>query len=151
MVPKSREILELLKPNRILRLPEGHVLHGSHEYACWMSMHNRCRFDADYKHMLIQEEWFSFFVFLSDLGHAPSPEHTLDRIKNHEGYVRGNVRWATKAEQTRNRSCTIFLTIGEDTKPLAQWCEELDLNYDTCKKRYQRGWPPLEVLHGRRR
>lgn len=40
---------------------------------------------------------------LSALGPKPTPEHSLDRIDNDKGYIPGNLRWATKKEQSSNR------------------------------------------------
>lgn len=39
----------------------------------------------------------------STLGPKPTPEHSIDRVDNDEGYVPGNLRWADKAEQVANR------------------------------------------------
>jgi hypothetical protein len=40
---------------------------------------------------------------LSALGPKPTPQHSLDRIDNDQGYIPGNLRWATKSEQNKNR------------------------------------------------
>jgi hypothetical protein len=52
----------------------------------------------------ICERWLSSFTdFLIDVGESPSFEHSLDRKDNNGNYEPGNIRWATKLEQTRNR------------------------------------------------
>lgn len=48
----------------------------------------------------------SFKNFKSGVGEPPSASHTLDRIDNSKNYTAMNVRWATRAQQTRNRSTT---------------------------------------------
>ncbi len=49
-------------------------------------------------------EWVkSFKEFFSHIGPKPSPELTLDRIDNKKGYEPGNVWWATRKQQSRNR------------------------------------------------
>ncbi len=47
----------------------------------------------------------SFEAFLAYVGPRPSPKHTLEREDNAKGYERGNLRWATRVTQGRNRDC----------------------------------------------
>lgn len=56
----------------------------------------------------------SFGQFLQDVGLAPSKRHTLDRINNDGNYEPSNVRWATIAEQNRNKQKTIIFN-GESS------------------------------------
>ena len=50
------------------------------------------------------DEWRNDYVaFLSHIGRKPSNYHTLDRIDVNGNYEPGNVRWATKAQQQRNK------------------------------------------------
>jgi hypothetical protein len=49
--------------------------------------------------------WHDFDAFVADMGHRPSALHTLDRFPDGNGdYGPGNVRWATRSEQTANRA-----------------------------------------------
>jgi hypothetical protein len=41
--------------------------------------------------------------FIADIGHRPSPLHSLDRIDNNGHYEPGNVRWALRIDQLHNR------------------------------------------------
>ena len=58
----------------------------------------------------VASEWLpggdggGFDRFLAHVGLRPSERHSLDRIDNDAGYMPGNVRWATQAEQVRNRA-----------------------------------------------
>lgn len=77
----------------------------------WRSMHSRCRATSGSNHaryvkrgIQVCPEWSSYAVFLKDMGEAPSPAHSLDRIHNDRGYSKGNCRWATKQEQMFNQS-----------------------------------------------
>lgn len=80
------------------------------EYGTWTSMRSRVLNPrhpqyADYggRGITICPEWDSFVQFLADMGPKPSPEHSLDRIDVNGNYEPGNCRWATHAEQGRNK------------------------------------------------
>lgn len=72
-------------------------------------MHSRCtnpqcdsyvRYGA--KGVTICDRWADFKNFYADMGERPTG-HTLDRVKNAEGYGPGNCRWATPKDQRANR------------------------------------------------
>jgi hypothetical protein len=86
------------------------------------------------------EEWRDFDVFLSDMGRRPSESHSIDRIDNDKGYSRDNCRWATLAEQCRNRTDNVRLTINGETHILSDWCRKFGVNQATVTLRLKRGW-----------
>ena len=83
-------------------------------YRCWLGIKQRCLNPKckSFKYyggrgVTVAPEWAEDFVAFRDhvtqtLGPKPSPQHTIDRIENDEGYFPGNLHWATKPEQAHN-------------------------------------------------
>ena len=92
--------------------------------------------------------WQTFQGFIADMGEAPA-DLTLERIDNSKGYSPDNCKWATYAEQSRNRSSSKNLTLNGKTQVAADWMAELSLTHDQIYKRIRRGWSDEEVLLGR--
>jgi hypothetical protein len=85
------------------------------------------------------EEWRKDFgVFLAAVGRAPTSLHTIDRIDNDGGYEPGNVRWATRQEQSDNRPVTSWMTIKGVRKTVAAWAEDTGIPYTTLLGRFKR-------------
>jgi hypothetical protein len=88
-----------------------HGAFGSRIYRTWNSMITRCHNprSASYRYygrlgIQVCPEWRdSFAAFRNAVGEPPSPAHTLERRNPWLGYQPGNVRWATRAEQARNK------------------------------------------------
>lgn len=49
-----------------------------------------------------------FILFLNHIGEIPKDgkKYSVDRIDNSKGYIEGNIRWATDAQQARNKTMT---------------------------------------------
>lgn len=98
--------------NRKGRLRHGHCKHScrSTEHNIWRAMTARCRRPTHpaYKYygargITVCQEWQdSFEQFLADMGPRPAGL-TLERINNDRGYCPENCKWATVADQAKNK------------------------------------------------
>ena len=104
---------------------DGIRTRASASYRAWQAAKCRCSNPRDIHFHLyggrgIQmcAEWRDdFCAFLVAVGPRPSPELSLDRIDVNGHYAPGNVRWATRSEQARNRRRV--RAVNEPVKPLS--------------------------------
>ena len=105
------------------------VLHP--EFNVWASMIQRCTNNKnpawkDYggRGIKVCEPWQTYRTFAADMGKRPSLKHTIDRIDNDGNYEPNNCRWATYAEQARNRRHNVWITVGDQTRCLIDWLRD---------------------------
>lgn len=82
-------------------------LHSAIIHRCYDSTHVSYK-DYGARGVTMHMPWkvnMKLFVLalLNDIGERPTPQHSIDRVHNSLGYCPGNLRWATKVEQTVNR------------------------------------------------
>jgi len=146
------------KNNRIKNIVSEfrHGMSHTGTWNSWNAMKRRtrggCSAHAKYKNMFIDPRWNRFFNFFSDMGARPEGL-TLDRKDNEKGYYKDNCRWATRAEQSRNRRCNVLneemvRMIREEKKGMAGViiAKELGLKADTVR-RAMSGLTWKEVSH----
>ena len=106
------------KTTEELRAHPHHKTHGDSkryphvkEYRVWCHMKERCYNPkaVNYENyggrgIHVCNRWLhSYENFLIDVGRAPSPKYTIDRIDSDGNYAPGNIRWATTLQQHHNR------------------------------------------------
>jgi len=86
-----------------------HGLSQTKTATSWYAMMNRCytEYDDSYPYyggrgISVCHQWHSLENFCADMGDRPQGM-SLDRIDTNGNYEPGNVRWATRSEQMRNR------------------------------------------------
>jgi hypothetical protein len=134
-------------------------LSKSREYGIWAKMIRRCHNPTNSNYgfyggrgVYVCDGWQDFDRFLADMGCAPSPGHSLDRIDTTRGYTCGecdhckangaplNCRWATKAEQSRNQRSNRYYTHDGKTLILKDWARLVGIKYLTLWGRLNSGW-----------
>lgn len=99
-------------------------------YSIWSAMRYRCNNQKHWAYaryggrgIKVCDRWSTPECFYQDMGFPPVGT-TLDRIDNDGGYSPDNCRWATKAEQVRNKCNNRFFSAFGDTKILAEWARD---------------------------
>lgn len=121
------------------RWKNGSWLRDKKLYNIWITMLHRCEDvkrekykDYGGRGISVCEEWHDANVFM-DWAFANGYESGLqiDRIDVNGNYEPSNCRWVTPKENSRNRRNTVFLTIDDETKCVAEWCETVSVSQYT--------------------
>lgn len=109
----------------------------------WNSMKARCfnTKEQGYKNygargITVCKEWLSFEVFYRwAIAHGYSEKLTLDRIDNNGNYTPQNCRFATLAEQSRNKRNNHYLEVHGVKAVVIDWIKTIG-----CSKSTMYGW-----------
>lgn len=129
------------------------VKHGGRSdrlYYIWRGMKERCynKNNKNYpqwggRGISICDEWINdYAVFRAwALKNGYDDSLSLDRIDVNSNYSPENCRWATYKEQARNKTNAVLLEYNGVKKPLAEWADDLGINYGTLYRRiFFDGW-----------
>ena len=134
-----------------LTLRHGHDRRSkrSPTYSTWVSMWRRCTDPGDRSYaryggrgVTVCDQWRLFERFLADLGERPLGT-TIDRFPNAKGnYEPDNCRWATRSQQSNNKSDNRIVRYREQDMTLAQAVSAAGriVSWDTAWARLHRGW-----------
>ena len=131
-----------------------HGMSKTNSYAIWAYMKDRCsnHKTPNYKNyggrgIHVCKRWGKFENFYADMGERPG-RMTIERIDNNENYSPSNCRWATRKEQARNTRTNHRISYKGKTKCIAEWAEDLGLNYKALWSRIQRHPNNIEAAFG---
>lgn len=133
-----------------------HGMTGTRLYEIWAGIKRRC-YNKNYKRykdygqrgIKMCDEWkddfMEFYKWAIDNGYNDTL--TIDRVNNDKNYEPNNCKWSTPKQQVRNRRNTKCITYNQETKPLAEWCEIYQINYNVVYNRiYNCGWSIKKAL-----
>lgn len=133
----------------------SHLQSRTRFYKIWKGMESRCRVLGNYmtknygdRGIKVCERWHDFAFFQADMkasydAHVVKfgeQDTTIEREDNDKGYEPDNVRWATRAEQTRNQRTNKFITYEGQTYTIAEWARRLRMEVNTLARRLKSGW-----------
>jgi hypothetical protein len=99
------------------------------------------------KGIKVCERWLVFRNFLDDMGHKPTPRHTLDRIDCDGNYEPRNCRWATPKEQARNwKHRNRRIEFNGENLLLVEWAERIGIARESLRDRLNSGWSIEKAL-----
>lgn len=130
--------VDFSRPRRI-----EHGLRNLPEYASWNNMRARCANpkNTHWKYyggrgIKVCERWDSFLAFLDDMGRMPEG-YTLERKNNDGDYEPSNCVWILKAEQMKNTSRTVKITIDGETLCIKDWARRWGMPPPTLYSRWR--------------
>lgn len=125
----------------------GATTRHSSEYNSWRKMWDRCTDAKQHgfknyggRGITVCARWKSFKVFLTDMGVKPDPKHTIDRRDVNGNYEPGNCRWASRSEQYRNTTRTVYVTYQGKRQLLIDVVAGLGISRQAVYGRLKKNW-----------
>lgn len=125
----------------------SHGMHGTPTYRSWVRMKQRCldKNCRDYvwygaKGVKICDRWMSFENFYADMGERKDGL-TLERKNNSIGYEPDNCMWASRREQSVNRTITRWIEYRGEVLCMTDWARRYGLTKARLSQRLNAGWP----------
>lgn len=79
--------------------------------------------------IIMCDRWLAGFPnFLEDMGEAPAG-YTIERIDNDGPYSPENCRWASKADQAKNKTTTLWVEHNGERMCLADYARAMNIGY----------------------
>jgi hypothetical protein len=151
-IPESRAVTTYALR---LRCPASQKLRLRHtrEYECWASMKGRCLTPSctgfeDYggRGIKVCDRWLhDFGAFLKDMGPRPL-SHSIHRLDNDGDYTPENCKWATAAEQAREKRSNVYLEFGGERLIKADWARRFGMSRWSFREQLNKGRTLAELV-----
>lgn len=109
------------------------------EYKTWSNCKYRAKTLEGISGPMWGTELDTFPGFLAHVGPRPNPKDSMDRIDPAHGYVVGNLRWASKQLQSKNRQNVRGYIVKGEFMNLHQVAAYLEMSYDALRMQLHRG------------
>ena len=131
-----------------------HGMSGTKEHKTWKGIHERCRNKklkcyGNYggRGIKVCDRWDSFENFYADMGDAPTPSHSIERIDVNGNYEPSNCKWATPIEQANNKNQNKYIEHDGLRLTYSQWGRKIGLKPHTIRARIEAGYSPKDALN----
>ena len=127
-----------LQRERTSNASKKHGLRHTKLYKTWCNMKNRCNNvnNQDYhsyggRGIFVCDEWRNDFKSFYDwaMSNGYQDDLTIDRIDVNGNYEPNNCRWISNKAQSRNKRNTVKLEVFNEIRPLIEWCEIFNKDY----------------------
>lgn len=132
--------------------PKPHGYRGTLVYRIWSNMIQRCTNPKNIRYaryggrgISVCQRWRDVRAFVADMG-IPMEGMSIDRINNDGNYEPGNCRWASAADQARNTSRNVRISLGDESLCAAEWASKLGIPSGTIHERLRVGMTAAEAL-----
>lgn len=132
-----------------------HGMAKTPEYGTWKRMKNRC-YNPNYpmfrhyggRGITVCDRWLDNFEnFYNDMGAKPKG-YSLDRVDNNGNYTPENCRWATNAEQAKNKQATRYYTFKGKRMVATEIAKEIGMKPTTMYQRlFVMKWPMERIIN----
>jgi len=119
----------------------------------WRGIMSRCYnpFDKRFSRyggrgISVCSEWHSVNAFIDDMAEGYSPELQIDRTNNDGNYEKSNCRWATRSQQSINRSDRKRYEYNGESLTLSEWSKKVGIDTKVLWDRINRGWSAEKAL-----
>lgn len=115
-------------------------------YNSWKNMISRCYDEKSQRYYTygargigVCKEWLDDFHAFARfaLENGWEPGLSIERLDVDGDYCPENCTFITMAEQMRNKTSNVYITIGSKTKCLVEWCEIFGVPFQTAWSRYK--------------